>query len=129
MRNYRTDTEAGAQEFLMQWAAVQSGKYPELKLLYHIPNGGKRNASEAAHLKRQGVKAGVPDLFLPAARMGYHGLYVELKVGRNKPTELQLQWQRDLTEQGYLSVICYGWEQAALAIKNYLDEITEREEL
>ena len=89
MRNVRIDNEAGAQETLFNWAQYRYARYPELELLYHIPNGGKRDACTAVNLKRQGVKAGVPDLHLPVARGGYHGLYIELKVGSNKPTQLQ----------------------------------------
>ena len=62
--------EAQEQENLFTMLAYAGRKYPEAQLLFHVPNGGKRNAAEAAHLKRQGVKAGVPDLFLPVARGG-----------------------------------------------------------
>lgn len=72
-------TESVEQQCLFRWAAFQSGKYPELKLLYHVPNGGSRKKSEAGRFKAEGVKAGVPDLCLPVARGGYHGLYIELK--------------------------------------------------
>ena len=34
-------TEAQEQMTLFSWAAMQSGKYPELNLLYHVPNGGR----------------------------------------------------------------------------------------
>lgn len=110
MRNVRIDNEAGAQETLFNWAQYQYARYPELELLYHIPNGGKRDARTAANLKRQGVKAGVPDLHLPVARGGYNGLYIELKVGSNKPTQLQKKWLSSLNKQGYLAVVCYGWQ-------------------
>ena len=113
-------TEAMHQERLMLWAAVHERDYPELKLLHHIPNGGKRNEKEAAHLKRQGVKAGVPDLCLPVARGGYHGLYIELKLQSNKPTEKQLAFINELNKQGYKAVVCYGWETAQETIENYL---------
>lgn len=39
-------TEAQEQMTLFSWAAMQSGKYPELKLLYHVPNGGSRHKAE-----------------------------------------------------------------------------------
>lgn len=121
MRNVRIDNEAGAQETLFNWAQYQYARYPELELLYHIPNGGKRDARTAANLKRQGVKAGVPDLHLPVARGGYNGLYIELKVGSNKPTQLQKKWLSSLNEQGYLAVVCYGWQEAAEQLINYLE--------
>lgn len=57
---YRKKSEATEQERVMRWAAIGSITVPELELLHHIPNGGSRNQLEAANLKRQGVKAGVP---------------------------------------------------------------------
>lgn len=113
--------ESEEQARLFQWAIYECGKYPELKLLYHIPNGGSRNKLEAANLKRQGVKAGVPDLCLPVARGKYHGLYIEMKAGRNKASENQKQWLSDLNEQGYCAVLCYGWNVASEVITNYLE--------
>ena len=47
-------TEAQEQITLMNWAELQSGKYPELKLLYHVPNGGSRNKAEAGRLRAEG---------------------------------------------------------------------------
>lgn len=61
-------TESEEQVTLFSWARMKEEKYPELRLLYHIPNGGSRNQIEAKHLKAQGVKSGVPDLCLPVAR-------------------------------------------------------------
>lgn len=127
MRNVRIDTEAGAQETLFQWVTYQQGRFPELGLLYHIPNGGKRDAQTAISLKRQGVKAGVPDLHLPVARGGYHGLYIELKVGKNKTTAMQREWLHELTEQGYLTLVCYGWQEAAEQLIKYLELDTAKE--
>lgn len=72
--------EDNEQICLMEWAAAQSVKFPELSLIFHIPNGGKRNAREAARFKRMGVKADVPDLFLPVPRGDCHGLFIEMKA-------------------------------------------------
>ena len=72
-------TESVEQTRLFQWARMEAGRWPELNLLYHVPNGGSRHRMEAAHLKQQGVRAGVPDLCLPVARGGCHGLYIEMK--------------------------------------------------
>lgn len=114
-------TEADEQKALMQWAKWQEGRYSELKLLYHCPNGGTRNKLEAANLKRQGVKAGVPDLFLPVPRSPKHGLFIEMKVGRNKCTDNQKKWIRNLLEQGYEVKVCYSCEEAIQVIKKYLN--------
>lgn len=112
--------EAAEQITLIDWSLRYRGKYPELDLLFHIPNGGSRNKIEAAKLKSQGVKAGVPDLFLPAARGGYHGLFIEMKYGKNKPTDKQREWMAALNEQGYMAVVCYGFEDARNTIEKYL---------
>jgi len=105
---------------IFQWAAAQHGLYPELDLLYHCPNGGKRSKAEAARLKAAGVKAGVPDLCLPVPRGGYNGLYVELKEGKNTPTAAQKAWIDALNAQGYKAVVCWGFDPAVREIKRYL---------
>lgn len=116
----RTTNEAAEQEMLFNWAAWAEGQAPELSLLFHVPNGGKRNAAEAAHLKRQGVRAGVPDLCLPVARGGYHGLFIELKAEGGRPSAAQKEWLGRLRVQGYKAEICVGWTAAAAVICDYL---------
>lgn len=114
-------SEAREQAALIRWSQLQSVKYPELELLYHIPNGGSRHIAEAAQLKRQGVKSGVPDLCLPVPRGSYAGLYIELKAGKNKPTDAQRKWLEQLTQQGYRAITCWGWEAARDEIMRYLE--------
>lgn len=119
-------TEADEQIALFEWAALQSGRFPELALLYHVPNGGSRNKIEAARLRAQGVKSGVPDLCLPVARGGNHGLYIELKRQRGgRISEEQVRWIDGLLEQGYAAAICKGWQEAASVIIDYLQRKTE----
>ena len=113
--------ESQHQEALFRRALLQRRYYPELDLLFHIPNGGSRHPKEAANLKRQGVKAGVPDLLLPVARGKYHGLFIELKVGKNKPTDKQEGWMNALSDEGYAVRVCYGWETAKETITQYLN--------
>lgn len=115
-------TEAEEQCDLMVWAnsCVVSGVHPELQLLHAIPNGGRRDRAEAAHLKRQGVKPGVPDLSLPVPRGVYHGLYIEMKVGNNKPTKNQKEWINALKANGYAVEVCYSAAAARQIIIAYL---------
>lgn len=112
--------EDNEQIILFQWAEMQSGKFPELQLLFHIPNGGKRSKTEAGRFKAMGVKAGVPDLFLPVPRGSYHGIFIELKSDKGKASGKQSEWLEKLTDNGYKAVVCYGWEQAAITLKSYL---------
>ena len=113
-------SEAQEQRALFKWAGLAEQKYPELRLLHHIPNGGKREARTAINLKREGVKAGVPDICLPVARGEYHGLYIELKAGKNKTSSKQEEWIKLLIEQGYYVKVCYGWLEAREVIESYL---------
>lgn len=117
----KTNNEELEQTWLIQWATMLSSQHKELALLHHIPNGGLRSKSEAKRLKAAGVKAGVPDLCLPVARQGYHGLYIELKAGKGKATASQKQWLDALNAQGYKAIICYGWIEAAKVIIDYMD--------
>lgn len=115
-------TEDTEQAHIFSWAAWASGKYPELDLMHHIPNGGKRSKSEAARFKAQGVKAGVPDIFLPCARGGYHGLYIELKRTKGgKLSAAQKEWIDALRGQGYKVIVCYGFDEAREVIISYLE--------
>ena len=88
--------------------------------IFHIPNGGSRNKREAKNLKRQGVKAGVPDLCIPVAKGGFHGLYIEMKAEGGKPTEKQLEWIELLNANGYRAVICFGFDEAKETIDRYM---------
>ena len=104
---------------------METAARPELGLLYAIPNGGKRAIKTAIALKAQGVKSGVPDMCLPVARGGYHGLYIELKRQKGGTvSETQKSWITALTEQGYKAVVCKGADEAIGTIKEYLWEHT-----
>ena len=113
--------EDAEQRVIFQWAAMETAARPELRLLYAIPNGGKRAIKTAVALKKQGVKRGVPDMCLPVARGGYHGLYIELKRQRGGTvSETQKSWITALAEQGYKAVVCRGAEEAIELIRGYL---------
>ena len=118
----RRQHEAGEQIALFQWAQLMEQKYPELALLFHVPNGTslKGGAIEGAHMKAQGVRAGVPDLCLPIARGGYHGLYIELKAVGGRVQDTQRVWIERLTAQGYRAAVCFGFEAAKAEIEKYL---------
>jgi hypothetical protein len=97
--------------------------YPELSMLFAVPNGGLRNKVVAKKLVGQGVKKGVPDIFLDVSRQGYHGLRIELKrTGPHRTSTHQRAWIQRLTLHGYLATICVGWDAARATIVEYLTE-------
>jgi hypothetical protein len=109
------------QVALFQWAAVMGNRLPELKLMFATPNGGQRHIAVAAKLKAEGVRSGVPDIFLPAARCAYHGFFIELKRrDGGKTSETQDGWIDALRVQGYRVAVCHGAEAAISEITNYL---------
>ena len=114
-------SEPEEQMMIFRWEAHEEVNIPELRLLFHIPNEGKRGTSGVRNAKLQGIKSGVPDMCLPVARGGYHGLYIELKVGKNKMDTKQKRWISDLEKQGYKAVCLHGSSAVIECIKEYLN--------
>ena len=122
-------SEHEEQKLLFDWARMYEHRYPELALLYAIPNAAKRSVRLAARMKAEGLKAGVPDTCLPIPRSVWHGAYCELKVGKNKPTPEQAQWLEALSRQGYATCVAYGAGEAIRFYAEYLGlDIKEFEE-
>jgi len=119
----KAGTEHAHQTAFFAWCALpdQQRAYPQLKLMFAIPNGGERNKIVAGNLKAEGVKAGVLDIFLPVARGGFHGLFVEMKVQPNRLTLEQKEFRAAVELQCYASLVCYSWIEAALGIERYLN--------
>lgn len=113
-------SETTEQINLFTWADHNLLIAPELKTMYHVPNEGKRNQTTGGILKAAGMRKGVPDIVLPAARKGFHGLYIEMKFGKNKPTKDQAEFMAALEKQGYKTAVAYGFTQAREIIRGYL---------
>ena len=128
MRHAEGATEDQEQIALFRWLDLESAKHPELQLCFHIANGGYRTPIEAARFKAMGVKAGVPDIFLPVARGGFHGLFIELKrANGGRLSDAQRGWLEALRRCGYYAVMCHGWEAAREEIVQYLTGGRRRE--
>lgn len=104
-----------------------------LPLLFAINNAvGRNSAIHGARNKAEGVKAGVPDIFLPVARQLclefgkyqiQHGLFIEMKRADGKPSDVdakQKKWHNNLRAQGYRVEVCFGWQQARDVLIDYL---------
>lgn len=113
------------QKMLFDWASharLPTGQRIR-DLMFAVPNGGKRNAKEAARLKSQGVKAGVSDVFLAYPADGKHGLFIELKkpkATKSDITENQAKWLNTTEQAGYSSVAAFGFDAARSAVTHYL---------
>ena len=119
-KDKRKKTEHSEQVALFNWAKRKESRHPQLALMFAIPNGGKRHVVVAHKLKMSGAKAGVPDIFLPVPHGEKHGLWIELKVGKNKPTKEQNMWLSNLAGEGFATAVCYGFDEAKDTIVDYL---------
>jgi len=127
-------TEHGQQVALFMWASPtgEGGKwYPQLRLMHAIPNGGLRDKITAGRLKAEGVKRGIPDIFLPWPVNGWHGLYIEMKRPTTRTdgkarrrhgltSEEQDTIRADLMWAGYGVATAYSYEEAKEIIVAYL---------
>jgi hypothetical protein len=111
--------EEDEQQALFQW--LDEHEDSRLKLAFAVPNGGKRSFREGKAQKLAGLKAGVPDIFIPIRTEEYGGMFVEMKRRKNGSLRAnQRQWIADLNEQGYFAVVAKGWHDAASKISLYL---------
>lgn len=116
--------EHSEQVTLMRWWSLthQSFGISE-QLLFAIPNGGLRNVITAKNMKAEGVRAGVPDLFLAVSRGDSHGLFIEMKRTKGgRVSDSQESMLGRLAEQGYEAIVCKGWVAAKEAIEAYLQK-------
>ena len=125
----KQNTEHKIQIAIFKWSEYSIKKYPELKLLNSSLNGiFITNKLHSYQAKLTGMKKGYPDIFLPVARCGYHGLFIELKIDKNSDmniskgrlTKEQKEWMQDLNNQGYLAKVSYGYDATIELIENYL---------
>ena len=96
-------------------------KYPNI-LIFAIPNGGKRDIVTASIMKREGVVRGIPDLFIAYPNGKYAGMFVELKVGNNKPTKHQKEIMKMLENTGYCVSVCYTINEFIYKVNSYVNE-------
>lgn len=106
-----------------QFIRMVDAAYPReiAALLFAIPNGGKRAIKTARDMKAEGVRKGVPDLFLAYPHNGYSGLFIEMKKrygGRVSPE--QKAYIEALRGKGYKVEVCKGCDDAYQAMVLYL---------
>lgn len=121
-KRVRVRTEHVEAVTLMRVVRLHEAKYPALRLLFAVPNGGMRNKIVASKMKSEGVKAGVPDYLLPVPRGTHPGLAIELKTLTGGTSREQKKWLADLRDVGWRAEVCRGWEEAWTVIQDYVGE-------
>jgi hypothetical protein len=123
--------ERDEQAAVVSWAFYQRWNGHRLSdHLAAVPNGTylhgdvSRRAIQGDALRRQGVKAGYPDLILDIPIAPYHGARIEMKrIGAPAPKDGddQAMCHARLRSQGYYVAVAFGFEQAKDIILNYLE--------
>jgi hypothetical protein len=109
-------TESKLQSACVQWFRTQ---YPNT-VIFAIPNGGNRNPITGAILKREGVIAGVADLFVMRRNADYAGLFIEMKAGKGKRSEAQIAFFDKAIEAGYAYYVCRSFDEFTSTVKTYM---------
>ena len=87
----------------------------ERPIVYHIPNGGQRDAREGSNLKTQGVLAGVPDLEIVCPRG--RTIRIEMKAKDGKVSVAQVLIVDHMTQLGHEVLIAYSAEDALAQLR------------
>ncbi len=124
---YAKASEDTEQIKVIGWAERNCSNHPELRWLFHVPNGGSRNKTEAVKLKQMGVKAGVSDLCLPYPKGVYSGLFIEMKYGNNRQQNTQKEFLAAMAAAGHFVATCYSAAEAIKVIEEYLELIAGNE--
>lgn len=105
-----------------QWASRTINGQPIGDLLHHSPNGGRRNAREAARFKRMGTRPGFPDLLLAIPSNRHPYLAVELKTTSrgSGQSDCQREYQRKIEAAGGLYVIVRTLAEFEQTVNGYL---------
>ena len=105
-------SESAEQIAFVQWF---ERSYPNIKI-FAIPNGGHRHKATAQRLRMEGVKKGVPDLYIPALK-----LWIEMKrtTGGTLSKE-QKEWRDYLQGIGDKWACCKGAQEAVEVVKEMM---------
>ena len=122
----RTDNNMRHLEDQLQKAIVQYWdlKFPKMKRrLVCVPNGGKRNAMEAAKFKQMGVRAGFPDLILLVPNKTYHFCGIELKTKTGRQSEYQKEYQKEFEHMGAKYVVVRSLDEFIEMTNAYITDV------
>lgn len=114
-------SEHDEQKALIKWFDLQ---YKALAgRLAAVPNASKCPVWVGAKMNAEGRRKGFPDLLLLTPRAQYLGLIIEMKkAGGGVVSKEQKNWLEWLNHQGFMAVVCNGFDEARAVIINYLSD-------
>lgn len=115
---HHNDEEHRIQVACVEWFRKEFPMY--YRLLFAIPNGGKRDAFTGKTLKDEGALAGVADLFFAVSNRETHGLFIEMKTPKGRQQDTQKEFEEAVKKQGYGYVVCRSVEEFKKTIIKHL---------
>jgi len=126
----------------LNWCCAMKNEpmLPHLHTILAIPNGSnlakdkgsKKSMSQGNKLKKEGMRAGAPDMLLPVPRNGYGALFLELKrpeirhpitgkvtSKKGVTSKEQKAFHELLRAAGNKVVVCFGKDEAVAAVLEY----------
>lgn len=116
-RRGKGPSEHQIQKAVFQWLRAAHPKV----IAYAIPNAARRSAAQAAYLKAEGLRAGMPDIVIAMPRGGFHGMYLELKTQTGRVSDSQRDTLEALAEMQYACAIARSVDEAIEFISTYLE--------
>jgi hypothetical protein len=109
--------EIQIQKQYFDWVKIMRNKDWRYRLIYPIPNFGKRNPKNAA---AEGITAGLWDVSIDIANLGYNGMKLEFKSEKGKLTKEQKSMKDLYLKAGILCFVCKSFEYAQNLTTKYL---------
>lgn len=142
-RSAKVFHEEQEQQQVIEWSAIQLPAWGLPRdVLFAVPNGAHLSSmipgqnqqitrmNRVRRLREMGMLDGAADLFLTVARGAFHGLWVEMKKRRElfrSAREAERAWTEEQQRfcatqraQGYAYRLCYGFDEARIAITDYV---------
>lgn len=108
-------SEHQEQCLFVEWFEKQ---FPTVRIMA-IPNGIRTSIGAAVKAKKEGVRSGVPDTFIPAWKM-----WIEFKKEKGGTVSAaQKDWIAYLQGLGYTVYVARGFDNGKQQVIDYLDSL------
>ena len=124
-------SEHAIQAAFIEWVSRVENlpQYHALRLSFAVPNGARVGIGQARKLKAEGMRAGVPDWWLPVVMpvrgerwtgLEYKGLCCEFKTRLGRLSKAQSNYRFLLESAGWRVDLCRSTEGAIACVNYYL---------
>ena len=92
---------------------------PRIKMTFSIHNSGKKSPVSYGRDIAEGLLAGVADVYVPYPTTVWHGLFLEFKSAKGKPSDRQLKFGRFCHDYDYGYEIVRSVDQAVKVLTDH----------